>query len=621
MKEPLPSGRSFHDVVMVPYADLLDRWRDGQIHRGGPIWPAWDEQVAARHRRGGRPVDVRPADPPGPVEDAGPMAWGGAIVDAFGHQVADFSMRLLATTLARPELPVAFASRPDLGYDRLDAVPGYVREILGWFGVPPEDVRLITVPTRVPELFVVPQAEQLSGPGPSALYLDTLDELAERRLGPLDRDGRLLYVSRAGMEARFAGEPYLEDALRRAGVRVMRPETIPLAEQLRNYREADDVVVAEGSALHALQLLGHVDASLTVLQRRPGSRLAEENLLPRVSSLTYLDVSRAIVHGLLPTGRPALPKGLSVAHSEQLLATFAVCGVDLRREWDLGAWSEARDTDVLRWVDTQASEPGHLANGSVERILDGLAEAGLGHLLDAAAERLGPLRTHLASVPPLRTAEHPTLLFMHIPRSGGGAACAALREAFPAPERAEVRAGSELDRAAFAALPEERRASLAVVTGDFGFGFHEHIPRVARYAVMLRHPVGRILSLYRAAGRPGPSIESWVFEDRRLAADNAMVRAISGRPNVPFGECTDDMLDEAVANIEAHFDAVLSRSSMSRSAVVLGRALGVTLPPFAVVNADPEGEDSFDPPAEVRKRLRQLNRLDVALFRRYSEDF
>ena len=160
-----------------------------------------------------------------------------------------------------------------------------------------------------------------------------------------------------------------------------------------------------------------------------------------------------------------------------------------------------------------------------------------------------------------------------------------------------------------------------VIVGDFAYGIHRQVPGPARYAVMLRHPIGRILSLYRAAGRPGPSLEAWVFDDRRTDADNAAVRAISGRTGVPFGGCTDDMLDEAVAHIEADFDAVLLRSSMSRSAVLLGQVLGMTLPPLPVVNADPDGEDSFDPPKAVRKRLRELNRLDLALFKRYSEGF
>ncbi len=291
MSDWSPAGETFRDVVVVPYSDLLDRWRDGEIHRGGPIWPDWEAQVAARHGRGGRPIDVRPADPEGPISVAGPMAWGGAIVDAFGHQVADFSARLLATVQARPDLPIAFASRPDLGYVDLASAPGYFRSILEWFGVTPDRVRIITTPTRATELFVAPQAEQLGGPGPEAGYLDALDALADERLGPAGRDPRMLYVSRAAMEARFAGEPYLETVLGAAGVRVLRPESLPLTAQLQDYRAAADIVFAEGSALHALQLLGHVGADVGVLERRPGTRLAEASLRPRVRDLTYEEVA------------------------------------------------------------------------------------------------------------------------------------------------------------------------------------------------------------------------------------------------------------------------------------------------------------------------------------------
>jgi hypothetical protein len=613
MTQALSTVETFRDVVVVPYSDLLDRWRDGEIHRGGPIWPDWEAQVAARHRRGGRPIDVRLADPEGPVTEAGPMAWGGAIADAFGHQVADFSTRLLATRRLRPDLPIAFATRPDLGYTDMASAPGYFRAILDWLGVPPERVRVITEPTLVSELIVVPQAEQLSGPGPDTAYLDALDRIADERLGPPVRDDRLLYVSRAGMEARFAGESYLEDALRSAGVQVLRPETLPLAEQLRNYRAASSVVFAEGSALHTLQLLGRLDADVSVLERRPGTNLAQANLRPRVRGLTYEDVATKLICGVLPTGRAALPKGLSIADSERVLEVFAGRGVDLRPTWDDTAWSAARDADLLRWVETQAAEPGHLGPGSVERILEGLAEAGSGHLVDGAWARLEPLREHLAVDASTRTADHPTLLFMHIPRSGGGAVRAALRAALPPAEYVEAYGGPGPDLS--------DRSDVAVVIGDFAYGLHEAIPRPARYAVMLRHPIGRIISLYRTADTPGPSLESWVFDEGRIEADNAMVRAISGRQDVPFGECPDDMLDEAVAHIESDFEAVLLRSDMSRSAVVLGRALGLTLPPFPLVNADPAGEAPFDPPKSVRKRLRQLNRLDVALFRRYSEGF
>jgi len=612
MSDPGSVLEAFDDVVIVPYSDLLDRWREGEIHRGGPLWPDWERQTTARHNRGGRPIDVRPADPSGPLAVAGPMAWAGALADAFGHQIADFSTRLLGTLQARPDLPIAFASRPDLGYDDLERAPAYARAILDWLGVPAQRVRIISAATRLAELFVAPQAEQLGGPGPGPDYLDTLDVLAEQRLGGRTHDPGLLYVSRAGMEAHFAGEAYLEAMLRAVGTHVLRPESLPLSQQLRHYRDAETVVFAEGSALHALQLLGRVDADVTVLERRTGTRLAAENLAPRVGGLRYEAVTTGLLHGLLPTGRVALPQGLALADPGGLRQVFAARGVPLE-PWDDVAWRAARDADVLRWAEAQAASPARLGTGSTELILEGLRDAGLDHLRDAVAARLEPLRVRPTAVAPVRGPDQPTLLFMHLPRSGGGAVRAALCDALPAGAYAEAYAG---EVPAFA--PGDRPA---VIVGDFAYGFHELVPGPSRYAVMLRHPVSRILSLYRTAGRPGPSLEAWVFDDRRIAADNAAVRMISGRTEVPFGGCTNDMLEAALAHIEADFAAVVSRSSMSRSAVVLGRALGMTLPPFPLVGADPAGEGSLDPPKPVRKRLRQLNHLDLELFRRYRDDF
>jgi hypothetical protein len=632
MSASLPSGVSFRDVVVVPYSDLLDRWRDGAVHRGGPIWPDWDTQVGPRHCRGGRPVDTRPPTPEGPLGRLEACAWGGAIADAFGHQVADFSMRLLATLASRPDLPIAWATRPDLGWASVAAAPRWFSGILDWFGVPADRTRIVTTPVRVDELSVVPQAEQLGGPGPEPGYLDALDELTGRRLGPRTPEERLLYVSRAGMGARFAGEPYLEQTMAAAGARILRPEQVPLTDQLRAYRDSARIVFAEGSALHGLQLLGRTPAEVSVLERRPGTRLAAANLEPRLRSLAYEDVGASLVHGLLPTGRPDLPHGLSVVAGQRMVEAFGRAGLDLGARWREREWLAARDRDVLTWVAAQAAQPARAGPGSVERILAGLEEAGLQHLVGPASDRLEPLRARVAASVRRADDSRPTLLFMHLPRTAGGAVREALREAVPEAERAEVYdhavVPGALAAASFAALPEPQRDRLRLVVGDFAYGFHRSIPRPARYATMLRHPVGRVISMYRAAARAAaaggqrlPELESWVFDARRREADNGMVRAIAGQPAVPFGGCTPALLEEALEHVAADFEVVLVRGSMERSAVLLGRVLGVVLPSFPVTDPDPLGEGEEGVDRGVRKRLRQLNEFDVALFRQFADDF
>ena len=624
---PFPAGLTFHDVVVVPYAALLDKWQDGEFHQGGPIWPDWERQRSARHCREGRPFDLCPDDPPSTAHYVEKLAWGGGIDPQFGHQVADFSARLLATTLARPELSIAFSSKPERGWHTLGDTPVFFGQLLDWFGIPPERVHLVNEPTMVGELFVAPQAEQLDGPGPSPEYLDALDELAANRLHELPVERMpALYVSRAGMAARFAGETYLEQVLQESGVHTMRPETLPLLEQIRSYRAAERIIFAEGSAVHVLQLLGRVEADVGVIVRRGGTHIAEHNLAPRVRSLAYEDAVAGMVCGTLPSGRRATHLGLSVLRQDDIVDMFARLGVDLVTHWSDSAFGEARDADVMAWADAQVAQPQQHGPGSVEQILGKLDAAGLGHLVEPVRTHLEPLSAYLAMISGQRAPaghERTTTLYMHVPRAAGQAVRTALERVIPAAERQLVydhaTVEGAIDSEAFAALSEEERTRLALVFGDFAYGFHRYIPGRARYVVMLRHPISRILSLYRAAGRPGPSLESWVFDDRRIEADNDMVRRLSGRTDVPFGACTEGMLQDAFDHIEADFEAVLVRGSMARSAVVLGKAVEAILPTIEVVNADPAGEESFDPPKAERKRLRHLNHLDVALFKRYAD--
>jgi hypothetical protein len=366
----------FRDIVICPYVPLQAGFGDRNL-RGGPLWPDWDKQIEARHCRGGRPVDTRPELNEDPVPVNGTFAWAGALLGHFGHQIADFSMRLLPTLVEWPEAVFAFSVPGNMHCAEVKDAPRFFHDILAWFGIPPERVVLITKPARVDEVVVAPQAEQISGPGPSPSHLDLMDELTARRLGRPAREG-ILYVSRAGVYARFAGEAYLERALRAAGVNVFRPEKFPLLKQLGAYFSAAEIVFSEGSAMHATQLLGRGLGDVHVLARRPGSKLGRFFLEPRARKLTFHDAAAGLVHGLDLLHRARRQVGLTIFKEERLLQSFKALGINLEQHWKSSDYLIVRDKDIRHWLRIATRLPGN-ARGSLEVILAALAAAGLAH--------------------------------------------------------------------------------------------------------------------------------------------------------------------------------------------------------------------------------------------------
>ena len=297
---PYSSGQSFRDVVVVPYSDLLDRWRDGEIHRGGPVWPDWDAQLAARHGRGGRPsMSARriPRDRsrrrgrwpgPGPLSIRSGTSWPTSPAPAGDARDA-----------AGPAHRLRHAAGP--GLDEPATAPGLL----------PGHPRLVRCASTAGRSSRHPRASASCSWPPrqssSADRARTRLPRRPRRAHP-ERLGRavatrLLYVSRAAMEARFAGERYLEEVLGAAGFRVLRPETLALAEQL-----APTVRRRAWSSRRVPRCMpcssGALDADVRVLERRPGTRLAEANLQPRVRDLAYEEVATGLSTGSCrPVGR------------------------------------------------------------------------------------------------------------------------------------------------------------------------------------------------------------------------------------------------------------------------------------------------------------------------------
>lgn len=341
----LPDMQVFHAVPVVPVARVT-----GMVPVGGPIWPDYPDHVAARHCRDGKPVDVAPARPARMRRMNKSAVWGGFLNRQFGHLVGEHLTRLPQSLRDRPDDLYLFTVHPQ---ETKETLPGYIWEVLDWYGVRRDRVWLIRLPWLVKELRVAAQGEMLGGLQTPNEFLDLLDANATRKaLVPVPN--RLVYVTRAGFVASgkggHAGEGYLAALLARLGVTVVDPGQLSIRRQMELYAGAQVLVFAEGSALHGRCLLGRVAQDIHVLRRRSMRNTARAQLAPRCQRLVYHQVLAGRLGTRTERRGSRVDLEAALYDPEVLFATFRSLGIDLRRHWDKAAYLAAVRADIDGWL-------------------------------------------------------------------------------------------------------------------------------------------------------------------------------------------------------------------------------------------------------------------------------
>jgi len=385
----LHAMEQFSNVTVVPSIS-----RNGPIYCGGPIWPDWDKQVLARHCRNRRPVDSCPELPKSPLQHYNSQAvWGGNVYWQFGHQIAEFSTRILQSLAERNGDKFLFGVLPNqVGKQTLETTPSSFLAIADWYGLKKENIELVHEPLLVENLYVAMQGEQMGRVPPTAQYLDLLDENWDRKkIRPEKRE--FVYVSRAKLNPFFgnhAGAGYLDQILMKSGVKVIHPEQLPLSEQLSIYRGAEALIFSEGSALHGLQMLGRGLGSVSVFNRRTKDgrrprRMAAPQLLPRANDLTYLDAVKHQLHFYSQDGIGLANSALSIFDAERLINFFEGIGIRLRTHWVESEYVKSKENDVRLWVENGwARHGGRLKVSHQNLLIRDLNDSDLGHLVDFA---------------------------------------------------------------------------------------------------------------------------------------------------------------------------------------------------------------------------------------------
>lgn len=319
---------------------------------GGPVWEGHDAPEFALHLRDGRPTALPFARGEREAEVVlGPTVWGGYAASNFGNFLAEYAPRLLAGATVMPDARFLFLLPS--GLSRADLKPWFW-EVLAWFGIAQEQVATCgSAPLIIDELHVFPQGEFMGRGGePEPAYLDLLDRHVQSR-GITGGRSETVYVSRAGLGVgSLGGELYLEQMLSRVGVDTVRPEAMPIAEQLAWYARAQTIVFAEGSSVHGRQLLGRVPGREVVLVRRKGQHFGARALRSRCDELRYLDALDVSVHFSFDTrtGDPTPFNAFPLMNGDRLVEGLRSIGVDLAPVWDDRAFRRQLEADLDDWA-------------------------------------------------------------------------------------------------------------------------------------------------------------------------------------------------------------------------------------------------------------------------------
>ncbi len=162
------------------------------------------------------------------------------------------------------------------------------------------------------------------------------------------------------------------------------------------------------------------------------------------------------------------------------------------------------------------------------------------------------------------------------------------------------------------------RSDLRAVVGHCWFGVHEHLTRPWTYATLLRHPLDRVVSLYRHMKRHDGlpmTLEEYAAAPPWREVDNDQTRRLSGQEPA-LGGCTRAMLDRARDNFRRQFSVAGVTERFDETLLVMKRTFGWTKDLlYYPQNASPG--DAMPPeiiaPA-TRAALLRWNELDLELY-------
>jgi hypothetical protein len=219
-----------------------------------------------------------------------------------------------------------------------------------------------------------------------------------------------------------------------------------------------------------------------------------------------------------------------------------------------------------------------------------------------------------------------TVIFMHLHRTGGTTFIKLLDRFYDKKETYAIDGRRFQDSLKeLIALPEEQRRKYRLVKGHLFWGLHRHLPHRATYLTFMRHPLARAVSQYHFHLQPrcfypippDMTLREFLESGKFVSTDNGMTRLVAGKnwDEVPYGECTREMLELAISNLRHSFLAVGITERFDESLQLFNRLLGWGQDPlYQSLNVNRKKPVRSVLSKEDEDALRHYNRFDLQLY-------
>ncbi|MEC4991613.1 MAG: sulfotransferase family 2 domain-containing protein, partial [Oscillatoria sp. PMC 1068.18] len=187
-----------------------------------------------------------------------------------------------------------------------------------------------------------------------------------------------------------------------------------------------------------------------------------------------------------------------------------------------------------------------------------------------------------------------SVVFLHIPKTAGQTLHEIIEKQYSEKQIYTIGSKTQQRIEQLKVLPETERSKIKVIKGHLLFGIHDFLPQPCTYITMLRHPVERAISTYyfvlRSKIHPlheqvtsqQMTLEDFINSGISTDLDNGQTRRLAGvstgglssQQKVPLGQCSENLLEIAKANLNSQFSVCGITEKFDESLLLMSKKLG-----------------------------------------------